>query len=77
MSGPSRVTFTRHAETRAAERGVRVQGAADLVLVEHPRRRRNPGPADWTVRGQGMGVAYDWPGSGDATLAVVVTVWRE
>jgi hypothetical protein len=60
---PSRVTFTRHAELRAAERGINAQEVADVVLDEHPRRRRNPGPADWIVRGGGIVVAYNcrWP----------------
>ncbi|MQA74903.1 MAG: hypothetical protein GEU88_11280 [Solirubrobacterales bacterium] len=77
MSRPIRVAFTRHAEWRAEERGVSAQAAADLVLDEHRRRPRNPGTADSRVSGRGVGVAYDWPASGDATLAVIVTVWRE
>jgi hypothetical protein len=74
---PSRITFTRHAELRADERNVSVRAAADLVLDEHARRRRNPGRADWIVKGAGLGVAYDWPLAGDATVALVVSVWRE
>ena len=72
-----RIAFTRHAELRAGERRIHLQTAADLVLDEHGRRRRNLGTADWIVRGHGVGVAYDWPAGGDATVALVVTVWRE
>lgn len=74
---PSRVALTFHARDRAAQRGIGEQAIADLVLDEHQRRQRNPGPADWQLTGRGIGVAYDWPADGDATLAVVVTVWQE
>jgi hypothetical protein len=74
--GPSRVAFTRHAELRASERGVALQQVADLVLDEHLGRRRNPGPADWIVSAGGITVAYNWPAETDATIAVVVTLWR-
>jgi hypothetical protein len=77
LDRPSRIAFTRHAELRADERGVSLQAAADVVIEEHPERRRNPGTADWIVRGKGIGVAYDWPAAGDTTLALVVTLWRE
>jgi nitrous oxidase accessory protein NosD len=77
VDGPSRIAFTRHAELRADERGVSLQASADVVIEEHPRRRRNPGNADWIVRGRGIGIAYNWPEAGDATLALVVTLWRE
>lgn len=77
MDRPSRIAFTRHAELRAQERNVSLQAAADVVFEEHARRRRNPGPADWLVRGKGIGIAYDWPDAGDPTMALVVSVWRE
>lgn len=77
MRTPSLVLFTRYAERRLAQRGLSQAQVADLVLYEHPRRRRNPREADWLVRAQGMGVAYNWPDRGDQTAALVVTVWSE
>lgn len=75
--GPSRVSFTRHALWRTEERQLTTTTIADLVLDEHSRRQRNPGPADWVLSGKGVVVAYDWPSAGDQTLAMVVTVWQE
>lgn len=77
MDRPVRVAFTYHARDRATQRGISEQAIVDLVLDEHPKRRRNPGPAGWQVVGRGIGVAYDWPAGGDTTLAVIVTVWEE
>lgn len=77
MRNPSLVAFTRYAERRLAQRGLSRRQVADLVLSEHPRRRRNPREADWIVRGEGTGVAYNWPDRGDQTAALVVTVWAE
>jgi len=74
---PIRIAFTRHAELRAQERGVSLQAAADLAFEHHGRRRRNPGLADWVLKVGGIGVAYDWPVSGDSSVARVVTVFRE
>ncbi len=58
-------------------RGISVRHVADLVLVEHARRRHNPGSADWLLIGRGIGVAYNWPDRDDRTRARIVTVWRE
>lgn len=77
MRAPTLVQFTNYAERRAAQRGLSRRQIAELVLAEHPRRRRNPRKADWIVRSQGIGVAYDWPDRGDETIALVVTVWSE
>jgi len=55
MRSPSLVAFTRYAERRLAQRGLSRRQVADLVLSEHPRRRRNPREADWIVRGEGDG----------------------
>lgn len=77
MNRPSRVDFTAHTDEQAGVRGINPSQVAEFVLAEHPRRRRNPGLADWVVRGQGIGVAYNWPVDGDQTSALVVTVWAE
>ena len=74
---PAIVALTQHAERRISERGLSVGDVAELVLTEHLRRRRNPGEADWLVRGSGLAVAYNWPDGDDETMAVVITAWRE
>lgn len=74
---PAIVAFTRHAERRLAERGIPTSEAAEVVLSEHHRRRRNPGEADWLVRGGGIALAYNWPDEGDEATALVVSGWRE
>jgi len=74
---PSRVDFAAHADKQASTRGINPGQVAELVLAEHPRRRRNVGFADWVVRGQGIGAAYNWPAEGDQTTALVITVWAE
>jgi hypothetical protein len=50
---------------------------AEIVLENHPVRRRNPGPADWLVEGGRLMIAYNWPDQGDATIARVVTLWPQ
>lgn len=77
MTAPTQVVLTIHAQLRAAEREVSVGTVVVLVLDEHQRRRRNPGPADWLISDGGVAIAYDWPANGNADLALVVTVWRE
>lgn len=74
---PAIVALTRHAEQRLEERGIATSEAAEVVLSGHHRRRRNPGEADWLVRGRGIAVAYNWPDEGDQTTALVVSGWRE
>jgi hypothetical protein len=67
--------FTDHAAERAQRYGVGFGDVADAVLEEHPRRRKNPGGADWQVRRARLVVVYDWPDRGDETTARVVTLW--
>lgn len=74
---PSRVEFTGHAERRAVQRGLSMRDVANLVLAEHPRRRRNPGNADWLLHARGIVVAYNWPDGRDRTTALVITTWPE
>jgi hypothetical protein len=50
---PAIVAFTRHAERRALERGLALDGLAELVLTHHDRRLRNPGEADWVIQAGG------------------------
>lgn len=74
-ASPAVVVFTRHAELRALERGLDLQEIADL-LSRHDRRRRNPGPADWLVRGSSITIVYNWPDGDDQTAALVLSAWR-
>jgi hypothetical protein len=74
---PVLVLFTAHAERRCAEFHCGRRTVADLVLSEHDSRRRNPGGADWLVRGAGVVVAYNWPDRGDPSVARVVTLWPQ
>jgi hypothetical protein len=76
-AGPAVVVFTHHAEQRALERGISLTEVADAVLAGHDRRARNPGDADWLLRGRGMAIAYDWPDGDDSATAVVISLWRE
>lgn len=46
MSGPSRVEFTDHGEQKARWLGKALADVAEVVLVGHDQRRRNPGEAD-------------------------------
>lgn len=77
MSGPSRVRLGRHARDRCRYYDRSPQDVGDLVLAEHPRRRRNPREADWLVAGHGLVVVYNWPDDEDATMAHVVTLWPQ
>jgi hypothetical protein len=71
------VVFTRHAERRAVERGLVVAELAELLLAHHDQRLRNPGEADWIVRGAGVAIVYDWPDGENAATALVISAWRE
>lgn len=77
MTGPSRAAFSEHPLDQLASRGLSGQQVAQTVLVGHSRRQRNPGSADWLVRGRGLEVIYNWPDRGDRTTAYVVSVWPE
>lgn len=77
MSGPSRVEFTDHGEQKARRLGKALADVAEVVLVGHDQRRRNPGEADWLAVGRRMSVAYNWPDQGDPTCARVVTILPE
>jgi hypothetical protein len=74
---PAVVAFTRHAERRALERGLAPGELAELVLLHHDRRLRNPGKADWVIHARGAAIVYDWPDGNDSTTALVISVWRE
>lgn len=76
-TAPVIVTFTRHAERRALERGLDLRDVGELLLEHHDQRRRNPGPADWLIRARGIAVAYNWPDAGDQATALVISAWRE
>lgn len=69
------MAFTDHAAERAQRYGLPRADIADIVLAEHPHRRRNPGAADWQVRRGQLAVVYDWPDAGDDTTARLVSLW--
>jgi len=75
VSSPVIVAFTRHAERRAAERGLALAELADLLLAHHHRRLRDLGDADWIVRAAGVAIIYDWPDGKDAATALVISAW--
>jgi hypothetical protein len=75
VSGPSRADFTDHAAERADQYDVPYEEAVDAVLEEHSSRQRNAGRANWRVRRGRLVVVYDWPVSGDSTLALIRSIW--
>ena len=77
MRQPHRVVFTDHAVDRAERYGITYSEASDVVLDGHARRLRNPGAAEWQVRGRGLVVVYDWPDAGDDATARVVSLWLQ
>jgi len=75
-AAPVRVVLSAQAADRARSFGVSARQIEDELLGAHSSRRSNPESADWLIRTPSLGIAYNWPSGGDATLAVVVTVWR-
>lgn len=77
MNEPVRVVFAAHALERIQQRSIGELQVADVVLAQHLRRRRNPGSAEWIVRGSGLVVVYNWPDVEDETTAYVISAWHE
>jgi len=61
VSSPSQVAFSEHALDQLARRGLSERHIAETVLIDHARRRRNPGSAEWLITGHGLEVVYNWP----------------
>jgi hypothetical protein len=75
VSRPHRVAFADHAAERAQQYAVPYNEVSDVVLEEHPRRRSNPGEADWQVQRGRLVVVYDWPDANDEVTARVASLW--
>ena len=75
-SHPRSVSWTEHALAKALLLNFSRSDVENAILVEHAKRSRNTGAADWLVTIGRLVVAYNHPDDDDATVARVVTVWR-
>jgi hypothetical protein len=70
------VVWTDHAMVKAQLLEITRSQIEDAVLMQHDRRSRNTGAADWLLVSGRLAIAYNYP-AGDELAALVVTIWRQ